>query len=405
MVNSLDSWQPGWTGLEQSPALAVPETIAELQELVKASHREGRALIPWGSGSKISWGGLVDKIDLALGLGRLDRLIDHAAGDMTATVEAGMTLDRLQEILAGAGQFLPVGPGFKGTLGGLIATGLAGSWRHRYGGIRDLLLGISFIRADGELAKAGGRVVKNVAGYDLMKLLTGSYGTLAIITEVTLRVYPRPEASRTLLITGSAEAIAPLSQRFSPLTPTSLDLLSPALVETLGEERNFGILVRYQGIAASTDQQTEQTKVIADSLKITTYQETAEVGLWQKIADHLWQPRPNPALFCKLGMLPTQAVDFMGQLEPISSNALALIHLGSGVGWLSLPVVRTTAIAALRQWCHQSSGYLSVLVAPTQFKQQLEVWGYQGNALGLMKKLKNQFDPQNTLSPGRFVVG
>ena len=145
---------------------------------------------------------------------KLDRLIAHAVGDLTVTVEAGMKFAKLQEILATAGQFLPLDPAYpdRASIGGIIATADTGSLRHRYGGVRDLLLGITFVRADGKIAKAGGRVVKNVAGYDMMKLFTGAYGTLGILTEVTFRVYPLPTTEGTVILTGAADKLANLAK-------------------------------------------------------------------------------------------------------------------------------------------------------------------------------------------------
>ena len=175
-------------------AIDLPVTAAELAELVRSAHHTKSPLSVAGNQSKSDWGGCITGAKTTISTQKLDRLIDHAIGDLTVTVEAGMKFDRLQQILATAQQFLPLDPAYpdRATIGGIIATADAGSLRHRYGGVRDLLLGINFVRADGKMAKAGGRVVKNVAGYDMMKLFTGSYGTLGILTEVTFRVYPLP---------------------------------------------------------------------------------------------------------------------------------------------------------------------------------------------------------------------
>ncbi|HEY9883407.1 MAG TPA: FAD-binding oxidoreductase, partial [Thermosynechococcaceae cyanobacterium] len=183
--------------------VAYPSTPAALAAMVQADDRQ--PLLPCGAGSKLAWGGLVGGLKdkektlplLVVSTERLNQLIDHAIGDLTVTVEAGMRFADVQATLATAGQYLPIDPAYPdhATIGGIIATADTGSLRQRYNGVRDLLLGVSIVRADGQVAKAGGRVVKNVAGYDLMKLFTGSYGTLGIITQATLRVYPLPEAS------------------------------------------------------------------------------------------------------------------------------------------------------------------------------------------------------------------
>ena len=160
--------------------IVYPHTPAELAEVIACAHRNKWRVLPYGNGSKISWGGLVSGVELVVSTKRLNSIIQHAVGDLTVTLEAGTKFTDLQATLASSGQFLALDPDNpeSATVGGIVATAAAGSLRQRYGGVRDHLLGITFVRADGQIAKAGGRVVKNVAGYDLMKLFTGSYGTL-----------------------------------------------------------------------------------------------------------------------------------------------------------------------------------------------------------------------------------
>jgi glycolate oxidase FAD binding subunit len=412
-------WQPQreW-GLSQvkqdahSPIpLLTPATWQEMGEIIKLAHQQGQKILPCGQGSKLHWGGLLGDIDLVVSTSKINQLIDHAAGDMTVTVEAGMGLEELQTILAKANQFLPLGPNLPAgtTIGGAIATALTGSWRQRYGGVRDLLLGISFLRADGELAKAGGRVVKNVAGYDLMKLFTGSYGTLGMLTQVTFRVYPLPEASQTLLCTGDLAGITQAAQTLlnSALTPTSFDLLSPRLAQELGAENNLGLLVRFEGIPASVGEQSDRLHQLATScnLKTLTYQDQSEASLWQGLTNQIFPNTQTPTITCKIGIIPTAASQLLQSLHNLDNSSLGLIHAGSGVGWLHLDPATTSSamITKLRGQCQNDQGYLSLLAAPTEYKQQLDVWGYSGNALEIMQKLKQQFDPQAILSPQRFV--
>ena len=185
-----------------STYLVFPKTLTTLAAIVKQAQQQQWRILICGNGSKLDWGGLTEDIQLVVSTQKCDRLIEHAVGDLTVTVEAGLKLKDLQQQLQTHNQFLPIDP----------ATADTGSWRQGYGGIRDLLLGISFVRADGEIAKAGGRVVKNVAGYDLMKLFTGAYGTLGVISQATFRTYPIPEASKTVLLTGKADKIAEVVQ-------------------------------------------------------------------------------------------------------------------------------------------------------------------------------------------------
>ncbi len=417
--SNIQDWQPlrDWglskTKLDSSSSIPIitPETWQEMGQIIHLAHQQQQKILPCGRGSKIHWGGLLGNIDLVLSTSKFNHVIDHAAGDMTVTVEAGMGLDELQTILAKAEQFLPLGPNLpEGTsVGGAIAIGLTGSWRQRYGGVRDLLLGISFLRADGELAKAGGRVVKNVAGYDLMKLFTGSYGTLGIITQVTFRVYPLPEASQTLLCTGDLAGITQAAQTLlsSALTPTSFDLLSPRLAQELGAENNLGLLVRFEGILASIREQSDRLSQIAATcnLKTITYADKNEASLWQGLTNQIFLNSQTPTITCKIGIIPTAAAQLLQSLHNLDSSSLGLIHAGSGVGWLHLDpaAISPEIISKLRQQCQDDQGYLSLLTAPTAYKKQLDVWGYNGNALEIMQKLKQQFDPKSILSPQRFI--
>ena len=391
-------------------AIVYPQTQEQLTQVMTCAHRNSWGVLPCGSGSKLSWGGLVESVNLVISTSRLNRLIEHAVGDLTVTVEAGMKFAELQHILDAANQFIALDPAYpeSATIGGIIATADSGSWRQRYGGVRDMLLGLSFVRADGEIAKAGGRVVKNVAGYDLMKLFTGSYGTLGIISQVTLRVYPMPDASATVVLTGAADIIATATKTLlaSALTPTAVDLISTQLARKLGSGEGMGLIVRFQSIAQSVKQQSERILEVGQQLGLqgAIYADADETQLWEKLRELLWAQAPLPAISCKMGILPSFAVEILTQMDTLTSqNGMGLIHAGSGLGLLRFDDEQI--IQQMRQICQTSGGFLSILEAPVTLKQQLDVWGYTGNALDLMRRIKKQFDPQNLLSPHRFVGG
>ena len=389
--------------------LLFPQTIDTLAEIVKqASQQQWRILI-CGNGSKLNWGGLSNDIQLVISLQKCDRLIEHAVGDLTVTVEAGMKLSDLQAILRSQNQFLPIDPSYPeaATLGGIVATADTGSWRQRYGSVRDLLLGLSFVRADGKIAKAGGRVVKNVAGYDLMKLFTGAYGTLGIITQLTFKTFPLPANSQTLLLTGNGEQIAQVTQtiRNSGLTPTAIDLLSTSVVRQLELGTDLGLVVRWQTIPESIKQQREQVIAIAKELSLTTtdFQADAETELWRKCSTITSIPNSDSAVTCKIGIAPKRVVNFL-QLKQISDRVAVRVHASSGVGQLQLDSADKQVITQMRSYCQQNQGFLTVLDAPKPFKHQVDIWGYSGNALKTMEAIKNQFDPNQILNPGRFLV-
>ncbi|ELR96265.1 FAD-binding oxidoreductase [Gloeocapsa sp. PCC 73106] len=414
MTNAIpwEQLEPTWrdkiqrtSNVAQTPYWIAPQDQLALSETLRSAQYP---LLICGNGSKLHWGGLVKQpLELVVSTQNLNRVVAHATGDLTLTVEAGVKLADLQQILRKEGQFLPLDPAYPdtATIGGIIATADSGSWRQRYGGVRDLLLGVTFVRADGTIAKAGGRVVKNVAGYDLMKLFTGSYGTLGVISEVTLRLYPVPEASTTFILTGDSEAIAQASRSifYSNLTPTVFDLISAFLVEKLEIGKGTGLILRCQTIAPSVLAQSEQLKNLAHELNLSyqTYQDDAEVNLWQQLAKITSNTFDSSAISCKIGILPQCAHDFL-QICP--DESLVTIHLGSGLGKLILNQVNsTTQVEQLRLACQQRQGFLTILGAPNIYKENMDVWGYTGNALTLMEKIKHQFDPHSLLNPGRFL--
>jgi glycolate oxidase FAD binding subunit len=395
-----------------------PNSQEELAEVMTCANQQKWRMLLAGQGSKLGWGGLVKEPQVLLSSQRLDRLIDHAVGDLTVTVEAGMPFAKLQAMLAKEGQFLPLDPTYsdRATLGGIIATADTGSLRQRYGGVRDLLLGLSFSRADGQMAKAGGRVVKNVAGYDLMKLFTGAYGTLGFVTQMTLRLYPLPASSQTLLVTGNISKITQAREILfrSALTPTAADLLSPHLSALLEVEQAPSLVTRFQGLGASVQEQSRQWQSIIQELRLsmTSYVDQEEVLLWKRVQEI--RELRDPAVTCKIGVLPTDGVEALAMLETIAkkhslsvSKTMGFLHAGSGLGVIRLQNSPEDslgkALAEFRTYCQERQGFLSILEAPVALKQKIDVWGYTSNSLGIMRSLKNQFDPGKLLNPNRFV--
>ena len=380
-----------------------PHSQAELAAVITTANSHQWRVLTWGSGSKINWGGLAENIDIIVSTEHINQLIEHAVGDLTVTVEAGMKFAQIQEILAKSGQTLALDPAAPelATIGGIVATADTGSLRQRYGGVRDQLLGITFIRADGEIAKAGGRVVKNVAGYDLMKLFTGAYGTLGIISQVTFRVYPIPESSGTVILTGKSEAISQAARTLhgSELTPTQADLLSNKLLTNLDLGTGIGLIARFQSISESVQEQSKRLLVIGEKLGLqgVIYSGNQEIDLWQQLPKQIYDHLTESTITCKIGVLPTAAVEILNYME------VGLIHISSGLGLVRLE--KEEQILPLRSLCQANSGFLSVLSAPVEFKKRFDVWGYNGNALAVMRGIKEQFDGNFILSPGRFVGG
>ncbi len=399
--------------------IAFPSTADELTTVMAIACDQHWRILPMGQGSKLSWGGLAEGIDLVISTARLNRVVEHAVGDFTVTVEPGLKVADLQRILAEQRQFLAVDPAFEGqaTIGGLVATADTGSLRQRYGGLRDMLIGIQLARYDGELARAGGRVVKNVAGYDLMKLMTGSYGSLGIVSELTFRLYPLPPYSRSLILSGPSQAIeaATAEVRLSGLTPVALDVLSASLAETLhasatpsaGAERSRSLVARFQGVEAGVDEQTARLKKIATthSMGFVQLEGVADEDFWQRSAQVL----RGDTLLCKVGLRPTGIPWLIELADKVMPGAQVRLYGSSGLGWVQFDLAGASeksvvsGLGELRSHCQKNAGFLTLLQAPKSIKQAIDVWGYSGNALSVMSDIKQNFDPQRRLSPGRFV--
>lgn len=393
--------------------LIIPPTEEALSQVMKAANEDQVRILSCGYGTKLNWGGLVKSPQWVVSTRHLNRIIEHAIGDLTVTVEAGVKLTDLQDTLKPYKQFLPIDPAYpdSATIGGMVATADAGNWRQRYGGIKDMVLGLSFVRADGKIAKGGGRVVKNVAGYDMMKLFTGSYGTLGIISQVTLRLYPLQEASKSLVILGESKNIATLTQtlQMSSLTPIAADVISSGVVTMLGIGEAMGLMLRFQGIPESVEEQSNQVAILAQKLglEVNFYQGNEEDHLWKRLQETLNITSTETAVTGKIGIMPHQIVNFLQQLEKLTTKSgLGMINIGSGLGKLQLDGEGVLSqLNKLRSLLETEQGFLTVLEAPKAIKNQFEPWGYNGNALDMMGKIKQKFDPNNILSPGRFVGG
>jgi glycolate oxidase FAD binding subunit len=374
------------------------------------AHTEGWRVLPCGQGSKLTWGRPLQDCDLVVSTRHLEPSIDHAVGDLTVTVAAGTPFQAVQAQLAETGQFLALDPAYEGsaTLGGIVATGDTGALRQRYGGVRDQLIGLSLVRYDGQIAKAGGRVVKNVAGYDLMKLMTGSYGTLGLLSQLTFRTYPVAEATQTVVIIGQPAAIQDLvaAVRRSPLTPVKLDLLSSQLLQDLDLDQGIGLATQFQTIAAGVAEQVARLKDLAQPYGITLQVLAAdsEKEFWQGIQQKMLPVAAEPAILAKVGVKPSEAIALLETITSPLPQARIRLHSSSGIGWVRVEAEALSPInvAQLRNHCQNYGGYFTLLEAPMALKQGIDPWGLAPDVKRLMGRLKAQFDPQNRLSPGRF---
>jgi glycolate oxidase FAD binding subunit len=399
--------------------VVTPTGVAGVSRVLAVASAEGLAVLPAGGGARLAWGSPPRRVDVVLSLARLDRVIAHEPADLTLSVEAGATVTALNDVLAASRQFVPLDPArpHATTIGGLIATGAAGPYRARYGTIRDLLLGVTVVRADGTVVKGGGRVVKNVTGYDVPKLHVGALGTLGVVVEAHLRLHPRPAEERSWVLGfRSAEAAveAALAVRDTPVVLSRCQLLEAGALRALGETTpppaalavTIGSVpeaVRAQG------QQVAEACAAAGSGMIDVPEADA---WWREVADVTWPVEPEAALALRIGTRPTavaKALRVVQGAAPAGSRLRASAEIANGVLHATLDALDAgrvgDVVRRVRAGLVDLDGTCVVEHAPAAAKAALDVWGDVGPALGLMHRLKAELDPRSTLNPGRFVGG
>jgi glycolate oxidase FAD binding subunit len=371
--------------------VALPETVDEVIAILAWANANGARVVARGGGTKLTWGNAPQALDIVLSLEKLQRIVDHAWQDMTVTVQAGVTIAALQSELAKHGQRVPLDGLWpeRSTVGGVVATNESGALRLRYGSVRDLLLGVTVVLANGTVARSGGRVVKNVAGYDLPKLFTGSFGTLGVITEVTLRTYPLPHAARELSFRFGDSTAANrmmLAVSDSTLVPSGMQL-------RVGDGELPTIDLRFEGLEEGIAAQVERAMQLANAAE--QVQTPAESFQREALfAD------PD-AIVAKFSVLPTRIAEVIhGVRSHCESFQIIVQSLGLGMFAASVHDV-----AALRKAVQEIGGTVVILQAPPELKRQMDVFGPLPSAYPLMVRVKQQFDPKGILSPGRFVGG
>jgi glycolate oxidase FAD binding subunit len=399
-------------------AVVEPATIEEAAAVLQTCSSRGLTIVPRGGGSKIGWGSTPERMDVILSTRRLDAVLEHAAGDLVARVQPGCRLADLQERLAPAGQMLALDPPeVNATVGGVVAAGASGPRRLRYGTPRDLVIGITIVLSDGTVARAGGKVVKNVAGYDLGKLFAGSFGTLGLIGELTLRLHPLPEAARAVRVeTDDPDAgLAAVQLMTSPgLVPSLVELTWPA------PDRTGLLEAVYEGIEPSAEAQAQRVMSLLGHPSsprmgapvLSDPGIVAPAGFGNGNAARDPAPASPPVRF----QLNHPPATLPAALRASWASADALDgpvgiggHAATGVTFIEAgtaePDGAPAMLAALRAFAASVGGSVVVRLAPPDVKPKLNVWGPAGDVIDLMRRVKERFDPTRTMSPGRFVEG
>src|SRR5437588_453992 len=387
------------------PKLVIePGTERELAEILRLSNEAGLAVIPRGGGTKLGWGNSPARADLILSTVRMTEIIEHAWADLTVSVQAGCTIQRLQETLSQHGQRLALDPLWpeKATVGGVLCTNDSGALRLRFGALRDLIIGVTIALPDGTLASSGGKVVKNVAGYDLPKLVTGALGTLGVITRAVFRLHPLPRKACSFSIAVSN----PDEAQKSVLAIQDSKLAHVALQSHFSVESTPTVDILFEGTEAGLDAQAAHLRSLCQSAKISD----APMSVWSA-RQYFWSFSDSAeTVIAKISILPAdlaRTIELIRRSADSSHLHWQSLMYATGLGWLLLEGSADNfhgALTSLRSELEKMGGSLAVLYRPSNMPE-FDAWGSPGNSLLLMKAVKSRLDPSHTLNPGRFLGG
>jgi glycolate oxidase FAD binding subunit len=384
-----------------------PLDAAGIASMLKWADDERLAVGIRGGGTKPAWGTRAARVDVTLSTRGLEEKIDHAAGDLVATVPAGATLDAVNDVLRRNRQWLPLDPPMsdRATIGGIVAANDSGPRRHRYGTPRDLVIGIEMALVDGRMAKAGGRVVKNVAGYDLSRLLCGSFGSLAVVTSATFKLVPVARASHTVVATvGDVRRLGELTLAISdlPLNPSAIELEAPPCQ----------LLVRFESTPAAAEEQakTAANLCVRHGARAMILDVEDEQRTWDEHGSRFWK---TPTTIVKVSILPTDLADVLQAIADLCA-ASRVEHSVVGRAALGVLLVALSSgdvgaeaqvIDGLRRRLAGRRGTVVIVSGSESLQARVDPWGEIGDAFELMRALKAHFDPRGTLNPGRGPGG
>jgi glycolate oxidase FAD binding subunit len=413
---------PPGTAVDGVPVAMVarPGSVEEASQVLAGAAADGLAVAFAGGGSKLGLGNPPDRADLLVSTSRLDRVLEHAAGDLVVRAQAGVRLADLQAALGPAGQWLALDPPEpRATVGGVVAANASGPRRLRYGTVRDLIIGITVVLADGTVAHAGGKVVKNVAGYDLAKLFCGSLGTLGMIAEVIFRLHPLPAAAS--VVTLEVEAPAQAGRAVQRLHRSALE---PSAVELVVDEWGWPgrLTVVFEGIQPGVEAQAAAAVELLGQVGTAAVAGPGETDAALHQLGALPFEKAEVALKAAFppAELPAVLTELLGDRRNLERRWIGPVsaHAATGVLWMTSgfrqgdlrddgPEVAfvARAVTEVRERLAALGGSLVVVKAPPHLKRQVDAWGPPGDAVGLMRRVKERFDPDRRMSPGRFVGG
>lgn len=387
-----------------------PGTTEEISGVLALANEQGLGVIPRGAGTKLTTGNVPSRFDLVLSLSRMNQVIEHVPGDQIIRVQAGLSLKELLGSIKESGQFLALDPPEKeagATIGGIVATNSSGPRRARYGTVRDLIIGIKVVLTDGTIANAGGKVVKNVAGYDLSKLFTGSAGALGVIAEANFRLHPLPETASTVTVELDDPGKAGEAARAimgSQAEPSAAEL------HWRGGRGTLSVLI--EGIPPGVEDQTGTVRGLLGPFgEARTVSGEGAYALGPEISPQI----SGDDVALKVSAFPAGLADVLRQTENAANkhglDCRIVAHAVSGVAHVGLSggdeAAQAEAVGEIRGYVTRSYPGSSVVIerAPVGVKRAAEVWGGAGDKEVLIRRVKERFDPRGTMSPGRFIGG
>jgi glycolate oxidase FAD binding subunit len=400
-----------------TPALKIsPGSPEETASVLKAATDASLGVIVTGRGNSLSLGAPPSRADLLLSTARLDRVVYYEPGDLTMSIQSGATLSSIAALLAEKGQMLPLDPPSGGdrTIGGVVAVGRSGPLRLGYGRPRDWVIGIQAALPDGRLVRAGGRLVKNVAGYDITRLLVGSMGTLGVITELSLRVTPRPPTELTVLVSADETAdLWSLAHDLSAndILPVACELLSPDAANWCGLQPESVLCIRFAGEERDIAAQAVTLETLVKERDLTTPEQVRDTQVfWKSVSDLPIQDQADTSIRVSVPPSDAQAIAEMvadklcDDVEcsawcASACNGIVRACLGDPGDFDTL----ASRITEVRTACEATGGNLIVGRAPVELKNRVDVWGDAGPTGRIMLDLKKLFDPDGVLNPGRFI--
>ncbi len=408
--------------------IVYPKTEEEIVSLLKYANSNGKKISIISGGTKRGFGGLVEYFDILLSLKNYKGVVEHTVGDMTLTVRPGTTIKELQDYLAKTNQKISLDPAWPeyATIGGVIASNESGPKRLRYGSARDIVIGLRVVYPDGTVIRSGGKVVKNVAGYDMNKLFIGSMGTLGVLSEITFKLLPLPKYESLVLLSfseGSENEIKSFAVKLldSILEPVSVELLNPSLSKRLINQDSYTLALSFEDVESSVHYQEEFVKnnlqPTGTNLQILP-QEEARL-FWDKFS----RIAPNGVTTevnsnnqveaaLKVGVVNLdvlQVLEACKQLQD-SINVKIEAHGGLGHGLCQINLSGesdniVTAIQKLRESVTQLGGYAVVTHLPYALRLKVDVWGEKPSYFALLEGIKEKVDPKKVLNSKRFVGG